>query len=114
MRFLPLLAGVLVLAGCVVPPAPPPIPPVPPPPEPVEPVEPPEPSGLTRESFAHVEVGDPISEALTGLPPANRTTITDGGKTIYAWRLDEQRPSGGYVWWEIHELDKTVTFSGAW
>jgi len=103
---------VVALSGCMgeiidpLPPAPPPIPPTPPPV--------PEPSGLERATFEAVEVGMKTDEVLASLPAPHRETTMSSGKTIYAWRLDEQRPSGGSVWWEVHSVSGTVTETLAW
>lgn len=56
----------------------------------------------------------PASEALAQLPTPHRTSEASGGKTLYAWRLDEPRPSGGSVWWEVHAREGRVVFTGAW
>lgn len=99
---------VMALGGCFAP-GPAPVPP--PTPSPV-----PTPTGLTADDFLHVEEGVPIEDALAALPAPHREVDTDGGKTIYAWRLDDPRATSQSqtVWWEIHAVAGVVVWSGSW
>jgi hypothetical protein len=108
---------VLVLAGCTLPfvPGPIPVPPTPPVPPgpPAPPPEPqPQPTGLTRASFADVVVG--ASPSVLDALPAPYRKVNDYGRTVYVWRLDEARPEGGTVNWQVHVADGKVVASFAW
>ena len=123
-----LLAGVLAAAscwGCVVTPVPQPIPvPQPNPPEPPQPQpipipdppnpQPPQPTGLTRATFAGIEVGGPASQ-LDALPAPDRVVrVPEDGREVRSWVLDEPRPDGGSVRWEVHVRKNLVIASFAW
>lgn len=118
-RVLVLVLLLILTVGCVyddpyypVPPAPPP--PIPVPPDPVDPPVPPEPTAtVPRTIFDDLKVGDDAS-VLGGLPPPERTVNTDGGKTIWVWVLDEQRPDGSSIRWEVHVVDGKIVASFAW
>lgn len=98
----------------VVPVPPVPVPPTPTPPEPVDPVEPPAPATTyPRSTFEQVKVGDPAS-VLEGLPAAPRVVVVEPGWEIHAWPLDDERPAGGHVYWEIHVRGGVVTTSTVW
>lgn len=115
MRRLACLLLAVVLAGCTLPivPGPVPVPPAPPvPPGPPSPPPEPQPTGLTRATFADVAVGaDAV--VLDSLPRPLRK-VTDYGRTLYVWRLDEARPDGGFVNWQIQVVDGKVVASFAW
>lgn len=56
-----------------------------------------------------IQVGDAV-ESLSGLPaPMDRVTV--GAKVIWVWKLDEQRPTGGDLYWEVHVMDGKVVLS---
>ena len=101
---------VLFVAGCspapFIPPTPPPVPPGPPEPPP----EPPLVQTWPRSTFDDVKPGEALSESL---PPPERIVRTDGEKEIWVWVLDEKRPDGGQVRWEVHIVEGLVTYSGA-
>ena len=105
-----LLAILLLLTSCMLPPpyVPAPIPPAPTP----DPVEPAEPTGVTRATFAEILVGAAVT-ALEGLPPPSRT-VAVGARTIHAWTLDEDRQVGGKVSWEVHTEEGVIVASFAW
>ena len=119
MRVLGAVLLLILTVGCVyddpyypVPPAPPP--PIPVPPDPVDPPTPPEPTtGVPRSTFDAVAIGDPEA-VLVDLPAPWRMVRTDGGKTIWVWELDEVRPGGGPILWEVHVVGGLVVASFAW
>lgn len=106
-----LLSSLLLASGCIPEPYLP-IPPAPPPPTPVP--TPPAPSAVVpRSTFESIKVGDDSAE-LEALPSPIRKVPTDGGKTIWLWALDESRPGGGSIWWEVHEAGGKVVASFPW
>lgn len=117
MRALAIILGFLValsLWGCVyddyVVPVPPPVPPTPVPPEPPPPPDPG--STVSREVFSDVEIGGPASQ-IEALPEWSKKT-TVGDRIIYSWTLDEPRPGGGHVRWEVHVEGGEVIASFPW
>jgi hypothetical protein len=99
MKHLLLCLLALLLSSCMSP-----IYPVPLPPGPVV-VEPPQPEpqqpGVRAVAFQAFKAGD-AATALEGLPEPERKTPREGGGEIWSWRLEDRRPDGGQVRWEIH------------
>jgi len=108
------------LAGCVQydpGPWPTPVPPVPVPPDPGPVVPPPTPPvpdvQVPRSTFDTVEVGDP-AETLSELPAPERIVTDQDGTRIHVWALDEPRPEGGWVRWEVHVRGDKIVASFAY
>lgn len=97
-----------LLTGCVAPYVwEPPVPPQPTPNPTPEPTK-----GLTRASFDAVTVGAQ-ADVLNDLPPAD-ASVNVGGRQILSWDLNEARPTGGYVQWEVHIEGGEIVASHAW
>ena len=103
MRVLTLIM-LVTLTGCMMPP----YVPVPIPPTPI-----PVPSNFVeRATIESIKVGDPAS-VVDALPAPDRQT-TVGDITIRSWVLNEARPDGGYVRYEIQTRGGVVVTSIDW
>ena len=110
------LLGGWIAASCLCCTLPIPPIPVPPSPGPVDPTPPPSPipppGAVSRGLFDGIAVGM-TADTIPSLPePAYAATLADG-TWIRGWTLDESRPGGGWVAWEVHVRAGIVRFTGA-